>query len=67
MLAIRLAFFAVAALFALLGVQQAWHAVEALGGAGGLDTGGVIAALAALGCFVAAVGTVWVTLRLPKA
>ncbi|MBB4287168.1 hypothetical protein [Roseospira goensis] len=67
MLAIRLSFYAVAVLFAVLGVQQGWHAVAALGadpGADPGDGGGIIAALSAVACFVAAAGTVWVTLKL---
>ncbi|KAA5604634.1 hypothetical protein F1188_14555 [Roseospira marina] len=65
MIAIRLSFFAVALVFALLGLFQAWQAVTVLGMLDGA-LGGVIAALAGLGCFVAAIGTVKVTLDLKR-
>ncbi|MQX36777.1 hypothetical protein [Roseospira navarrensis] len=66
MLAIRLSFYAVAVVFALLGALQAWHAVDAFSAAAPDTTGGLVAAVAALGCVIAALGTVKVTRDLER-
>jgi hypothetical protein len=60
--AIRIAFFAVAALFLTLAIHQGLHAYAAFERSDA--AGGWVAVAAAVGCLIAGAGTIRVTLKL---